>query len=124
MDDSIRKRDEILEVVYWLRGEGLREAVRPADLRPLVGLEEAEARNQMEALAAAGLLERSPGEDPAYRLTDTGSREAGRRFVESFAGILGRGHGTACAPGCECESLHAPDADCPTHGRHAHGHAG
>lgn len=125
MGDSIRKRDEILEVIYWMHGEGLREEVRPADLRPLVGLEENEARVQMEALAGAGLLERTDaGDGPAYRLTETGLREAGRRFVESFAGILGQGHGTACAPGCECESLESPDADCPTHGRHAHGHAG
>lgn len=123
MDDAIRKRDEILEVLYWMRGEGLREAVRPADLRPLVGLEETDARREMEALAAAGLLEATgPEEDPAYRLTKVGGREAGRRFVESFADILGQGHGTACAPGCECETLGA--ADCPTHGGHAHEHAG
>lgn len=125
MDDAIRKRDEILEVVYWMRGEGLREAVRPADLTPLVGLEEAEARAEMESLAEIGLLEVAGSrDDPAYRLTEVGAREAGRRFVESFADMLGRGHGTACAPGCECESLEEPAADCPTHGRRAHDHAG
>lgn len=125
MDDAIKKRDEILEVVYWMRGEGLRETVRPADLRPLVGLEESEARVEMEALAAAGLLEETNlGDGPAYRLTEVGAREAGRRFVESFADMLGQGHGTACAPGCECESLENPAPDCPTHGRRAHEHAG
>lgn len=125
MGDAIRKRDEILEVLYWMRGEGLGEAVRPAELRPLVGLEEAETRIEMEALAAAGLLEETvPGRDPAYRLTEVGAREAGRRFVESFADMLGQGHGTACAPGCECESLAEPAEDCPTHGRRAHRHAG
>jgi len=121
MGDTIRARDEILEVVYWMRGEGLGEAVRPADLRPLVGLDAGETRDHMDALVGAGLLEREEeGGDPVYRLTEEGGREAGRRFVESFAEMLGQGHGTACAPGCACESLDDPAEDCPTHGRHAH----
>ncbi|MDX1623049.1 MAG: hypothetical protein R3199_03620 [Gemmatimonadota bacterium] len=125
MGDAIRKRDEILEVVYWMRGEGLREAVRPSELRPLVGLEETEARTEMDALVDAGLLEKADrGDAVAYRLTEVGEREAGRRFVESFSEMLGQGHGTACAPGCECESPGEPADDCPTHGKHAHGHSG
>lgn len=120
MSDVARKRDEMLEVIYWLRGEGLREDVRPLDLRTFLGLEPAEALDLMESLAGAGLLERVLGSEPTFRLTEDGALEAGRRFVESFADLLGQGHGTACAPGCACESGEHPAEDCPTHGRHAH----
>lgn len=122
MPEPLKIRDEILEVLYWMRGEGLGDDVRPDDLRAFVGAAPEETLEHLEALAAQGLLERRPGAGgTAYRLTEEGGREAGRRFVESFAEMLGQGHGTACAPGCECESLDHPAADCPTHGhRHAH----
>lgn len=123
MGDPIRIRDEILEVMYWLRGEGLYEVVSAADLRPFVGLDAAASAEHLAALAAAGLVERDE-EDAGYRLTEEGGREAGRRFVESFSEMLGQGHGTACAPGCECESPEEPAEDCPTHGTHAHRHSG
>lgn len=126
MVDSIRVRDEILEVLYWLRGEGIHDAVRAEDLEPFLGIEPGVAREHLAALAAAGLLELVPvpeeGDDEAdaYGLTDRGSREAGRRFVESFSPLLAQGHGTACAPDCECQDPARPDADCPTHGSHTH----
>jgi hypothetical protein len=88
MSDTIRIRDEILEVLYWLRGEGIHEEVRPDDLRPFVGLEP----------------------------------ETARRHLEALAPLLGQGHGTACAPGCECQDPAHPDQDCPTHGLRAHAH--
>lgn len=120
MTDVIHARDEILEVLYWLHGEGLHEAVRAEDLEPFVALGSEAAREHLEALAGAGLLERVPvaaeGGPGAYRLTDRGVREAGRRFVESFAPLLAQGHGTTCAPDCECRDPARPDADCPTHG--------
>lgn len=126
---GIARRDEILEVLYWLRGEGLHEEVRPRDLRPFLDLDSASVSGHLEALAAAGLVERRGGDvrgsgDPAYRLTETGASEAGRRFVESFAELLGQGHGTACAPDCDCQDPAHPDEHCPTHGsRHADGRA-
>lgn len=121
MPDEIRARDDILEVLYWMRGEGLADRVRPADLRPLVGLGSGESRRHLDALVDVGLLERAGSAEATYRLTESGAREAKRRFAESFAEMLGQGHGAACAPGCACESPEDPAPDCPTHGRHAHG---
>lgn len=126
--DAIRIRDEILEVLYWLKGEGIREEIGPRDLRPFVQLQPDEVREHLEVLAASGLLERGDGpsangsDEGRYRLSERGSAEAGRRFVEAFAPILGQGHGTACAPGCECLDPTHPDESCPTHGSPAHRH--
>ena len=138
MTGAIRIRDEILEVLYWLRGEGIHEEVRPGDLRPFVQLDPDDTRRHLEALAASGILERrveeaaaagssAPGSRHAhpsagacYRLTERGLQEAARRFVEAFAPMLGQGHGSACAPDCECRDPAHPDVDCPTHGSRAH----
>lgn len=124
MSEPIRVRDEVLEVMYWLKGEGIRAAVGPTDLRTFVDIDPDAAREHLSVLHRAGLLEAvDESSEPAYRLSERGEREAGRRFVESFAPYLGQGHGTACAPGCACESLDDPAVDCPTHG-HRHVHQG
>lgn len=118
--DAVRRRDELLQVMYWMRGEGLGEAVGPADVARLL------AENALELIAAdlrgmaeAGLA--APAGGGRYRLTEAGMREGARRFGEAFADFVQQGHGACSDPACDCHTL-GPEA-CTVSHREAGGEA-
>jgi hypothetical protein len=107
-------RDELLQLLYWLQGEGF------ADLATVVGLAgflqadpgvvdecltELTEDGYVETVAAYGQVR--------YRLTDLGRREGGRRFREEFAHLQKAGH-FECSPDCICHVTGNPE-DCPSH---------
>lgn len=116
--EALRQRDEILQILYWLQGEGLGEQILPSDLLPFLGIDETAIADQLEQLAIEGYVALTD-EDPArYYLTDWGSKEAGRRFADEFAGLTGQAHGECNNPNCSCRVL-GPGA-CDAHSTHSH----
>jgi hypothetical protein len=112
--DDLRATDEILQVVFWLRGERLAQAVRAADLARWVGLPAHEIDPLLARMAAAGWVQAvagGAGETPRYELTPVGAREGGRRFADEFADMTRPGHGECADPDCECQRTGDP-ADC------------
>jgi len=112
--DNLAAIDEILQVMYWLRGERLAQAVRAADLSRWVSLSAQEVGPLLARMAAAGLVQavaREAGETPRYELTASGSREGGRRFADEFADLTRPGHGECADPNCQCQRTGDP-ADC------------
>ena len=109
--DDLRAIDEILQVMYWLRGEGLAQGVRAADLSRWVGLPPHEIDPLLARMAAAGWVQAEAGETPGYSLTASGAREGGRRFADEFADMTRPGHGECADPDCECQRTGDP-ADC------------
>lgn len=110
--EPLRRRDEILQVMYWMRGESLLDDVAPADLRrfltpPGEGAAGRLLEGDLESLADAALLERTA--DGRYRLTDRGAAEGGRRFADEFEGMTRQGHGACNDPACDCHEL-GPEA--------------
>ena len=106
--------DEILQVMYWLRGEKLAEDVAAADLTRWLGRPEREVEPLLERLAETGLVQRlapAPGEAPHYSLTAVGATEGGRRFADEFAELTRAGHYECNDPNCECQRTGNP-ADC------------
>jgi len=88
--------DEILQVMYWLRGEGLAEDVAASDLTRWLGRGEREIEPLLERLARARLVQRVakvPGAAPCYALTAVGVGEGGRRFADEFAELTRRERG-------------------------------
>ena len=107
--EELRWRDEILGVLYWLRGEGIMPDAAPGDLGGFLVAEPGVLRAHLERLASAGYLERlGAGEDARYRLSDAGHQEGGRVFADDFAELTGAAHGE-CGPGCSCHR-HGPGA--------------
>jgi hydrogenase maturation protease len=102
---ALQLRDEILQVMYWLRGEGLQASVTEADLHRFLAVPAGQLASGLARLVADGHLE-VPGEPAGrYRLSPLGIREGGRRFQEEFAPFLGReGHGQCGDPNCECQT--------------------
>lgn len=115
--DSIYWRDEILQILYWYRGEGFGETVSPQDLVTFLGVEEELPRNHLERMVEEGYVTRI-GVPTRYRLTDFGVREGGRRFADEFAGLTGQAHGECNNPSCSCRTL--GPAACEAHVHHAH----
>jgi DNA-binding PadR family transcriptional regulator len=111
-DDDLAAIDEILQVMYWMRGEHLAQVVTPRDLgRMLTGVAESRIGVLLERLERQGLVARGIETAGAYALTDAGVREGGRRFADEFADLTKPGHGECGDPDCECQRTGSPD-DC------------
>ncbi|MGQ0571871.1 MAG: hydrogenase maturation protease [Armatimonadota bacterium] len=100
--EGLRQRDEILQVLYWLEGEGLAPDVRAADLSPFIEGDEAAITVHLEILRRQGYLEETRNEAGRYRLSVIGRGEGRRRFTEEFAPLLRQGHGECNDPNCDC----------------------
>lgn len=112
-------RDEILQAMFWMRGEGLAETVGRGELARFLVASPSTVGRQMRRLAEGGYLERLP--DGRYRLTEQGRTEGGRSFRDEFADFTRPGHGE-CGPDCWCQDPDHAGAGCPTHGA-APGHS-
>lgn len=98
--EELRWRDEILGVLYWLRGEGIMADAAVGDLSGFLVADAGVLGGQLERLVADGYLERTgAGEEARYALSALGGREGGKVFADDFAELTGAAHGE-CGPGC------------------------
>ena len=103
MAEDLAARDEVLQVMYWLRGEGLAADVSPADVARFTGASETALRQVLDRLIERGLVAAIQGDaDRRFALTAQGVREGGRRFADEFAELTKPGHGECNDPGCDC----------------------
>lgn len=108
--EALRQRDEILQVLFWLEGEGLASDVRATNLLPFVEGGESSIDGHLETLWRQGYLEQTGNEVGRYRLSVIGRSEGRRRFTEEFAPLLRQGHGECNDPACECHTTGDPAA--------------
>ena len=117
--NDIAREDELLELLYWFEGEGFGGVASMDGIVRFTGLAESLARRTLDRLTARGDVLMDAGRGGEYRLTDTGRREAARRFAAEFAPMLSQGHGECSDPECDCHSSEGGAAEC--HGRtHTH----
>lgn len=90
-------KDEILQVLYWMKGEGFGKEVTIQQVVPLLSSNQANLEWHMNKLAKDGFLTKQNG---LFQLTEMGNKEAGRRFSDAFSGLQKAGHGE-CGPDCE-----------------------
>lgn len=100
--DRLRLRDEILQVIYWMEGEGLGVQFSVADLQKFLQDEETALTEALRQLAAAGLVMKS--QDDRYALTERGRVEGGRRFADEFEDMMKPGHYECDEPDCDCHA--------------------
>ncbi len=113
-------RDEILQVMYWMLGEGLASAVEPKQLVTFLGGGEAQLAVVMNQVADEGFL-LDNGQNH-YVLTELGKDAGKRSFALEFEGLLGQAHGE-CGPDCWCHKSAARAAQCATERlAHTYGH--
>lgn len=116
--DPMARRDEVLELLYWLEGEGIPGAATLTAMARFLARPDREVEEVLAQLLARGDIDAAG--DAEYRLTETGRREAARRFAEEFAGMTGQGHGECNDPTCDCHTNPAGAADCHAHKTHRH----
>jgi hydrogenase maturation protease len=102
--EDLKRRDEILQIMFWLQGEGLGPDVASADILRFADDETAVCRmlGQLVDDAYAELVT-DPTGSPRYRLTAFGMREGRRRFLDEFEPYLARhAHGECGSADCDC----------------------
>lgn len=118
--DVLRQQDEALQILYWLRGEGLMADVGVPDLKRFLDGASDDLAAVLERLVDIGLVQRTAtgsGGAIRYALTPDGVREGGRRFADEFADMVKPGHGECGDPECDCHQSGNP-ADCAHHHHH------
>src|SRR5258706_12234801 len=116
--DAIYWRDELLQILYWLHGEGLGETVTPDELLPFLEAEATALQQHLDRLADDGYVTRLDESPARYQLTEWGIKEGGRRFADEFAGLTGQAQCEGKNPNCACKTL-GPEA-CSTRESHVH----
>ena len=99
---SVFWQDEVLQVMYWMRGEGFGEKVVVADLRRFLDASDEILAANLTQLGKNKLVELD--ETGKYELTASGVKEGGRRFADEFDGMLKQGHYECDDPDCDCHS--------------------
>jgi hypothetical protein len=93
-------RDEILQAMFWLRGEGLGERVNWPLLERFLGVDAEVGTKFLRRLVDDGYLHEDDG---WFMLTDRGAEEGKRIFGEEFADLTRPAHGE-CGPDCWCHA--------------------
>ncbi len=115
---TLEIRDEVLQVLLWMRGEGLGEDADARQLALWIAAGAEEIQPVLDWMVRDGLLA-AGRRQASVRLSELGLAEGGRRFTESFAdaGLGSQGHGE-CSDDCDCLE-HGPE-HCAEH-RHLAG---
>ncbi len=124
--DAIAREDELLELLYWFEGEGFGGVATIVTITRFINLEESLVRRTLNRLLLRGdvMFDEMGSVDDApaeYRLTESGRREAARRFAAEFAPMLSQGHGECSDPDCDCHSSEGGAAECHAQA-HKHTH--
>lgn len=113
--DALFWREEILQVLYWMEGEGLADAVPFGRLLSLLNTTSEKLLFHLQKNMEAGYLKSTDetlDENSAVQLTPAGKKEAGGIFRNAFEGMQKAGHGE-CGPDCEfCYSDGVKLEDC------------
>ena len=97
---SIYWQDEILQVMYWMRGEGFGEKITVAELKKFLDAADEILIANLSELAKKNLINFDISD--FYELTEIGVKEGGRRFADEFDGMLKQGHYECDDPNCDC----------------------
>jgi hypothetical protein len=113
--DALFWREEILQVLYWMEGEGLENVVPFSRLMVLLNTTSENLLLHLKKNIEGGYLkteDKEVSENSAVQLTAIGKKEAGGIFRNAFEGMQKGGHGE-CGPDCEfCYSEGEKLEDC------------
>ncbi len=101
--DALFWREEILQVLYWMEGEGLETSVPFNRLMVLLNTTSENLLFHLKKNIEAGYLQTGDdgiSENSSVKMTSFGKKEAGGIFRNAFEGMQKGGHGE-CGPDCE-----------------------
>lgn len=108
--ERVERRDELLQLLYWLAGEGFEAEMTLEGIARFMARPPEEVRLALEDAVEVGLVEQAAARPHRFQLTGAGRDEGRRRFAEEFSDYLARdSHGGECSdPDCDCH--HSSDA--------------
>jgi hypothetical protein len=109
-------RSEVLQVMFWLRGEGFGDQVDPSLLERFLGVDAAIGVQYLDRLVEEGYLERA---GDRYALSEMGRREGALEFATSFSELTRPTHGE-CSADCWCHNSPDEAAACQAERAGAH----
>lgn len=110
-------RSEILQVMYWLRGEGFGDLVDAPLIERFLGVEAERGLSYLDRLVVEGYLT-IDGE--WYALSPLGLEQGAQEFMDSFGELMRPAHGE-CSEDCWCH-MSADEADACVAHRREHDH--
>lgn len=93
-------RSEILQVMYWLGGEGFGDVVDPGLIERFLGVDARIGITYLDRLVEEGYLVR---DGDWYALSEFGREHGAREFADSFADLTKPTHGE-CSDDCWCHA--------------------
>lgn len=93
-------REEILQVMFWIEGEGFGDAADVRTMERFLGLSAGTLAQYLARMVDDGLLLDREG---LFSLSEAGRQEGSRVFAEEFADLTRPAHGE-CGPDCWCHS--------------------
>lgn len=111
MSDEIRVQDEILQMLYWMKGEHIGDKVTREQINRFMNLDVNEIDEALLRLKDSGLVRTAADTFGVvyFQLTAQGLEEGKRRFADEFSSYLGKESHLECSdPNCDC---HSPDFD-------------
>jgi predicted transcriptional regulator len=94
-------RDEILQMMFWIKGEGFGNEVDPKVLERFLGVKSEIGIQYLDRLVEEGKVVKTT--DGLYSLTDEGHKLGARGFADEFAELTKPGHGE-CGDDCWCHA--------------------
>ena len=107
--DAIYWRDEILQLMYWMEGEGFGREFALADLQKFIAADDSILTVSLLELVTSGFLAQV-GDN--FALTSEGKKEGGRRFADEFEEMLKPGHFECNEPDCDCHDPNSVEGAC------------
>ena len=102
-------KEEILQVMYWMDGEGLGPRVPTSQVLSFLNTNSANLYFHLKKMIDEGYLIKQDDsliQNAQLSLSPMGKKEAGRHFAEAFQGLQKAGHGE-CGP--DCDFCYGPD---------------
>ena len=110
-------RSEILQVMYWLRGEGFGDLVNPPMIERFLGVEAQVGITYLDQAVEVGYVTR---DGDWFALSAQGVEEGAMEFEAAFDELMRPTHGE-CSDDCWCH-MSADEAEACAGQRAAHGH--
>lgn len=102
---DIGHQDEILQMLYWMRGEQIGDSVSIEQLDRFLQIGTVAIESALGSLRDRSLIRVLSGGTPRFSLTPEGVEEGRRRFLDEFSGVLGQDSHMECGdPSCDCHS--------------------
>jgi len=109
--DALYWRAEILQAMYWMRGEGIGTRIPAAQLADFLVADRDVLLLELDELAETGYV---TADETGYELTALGVTEGGRSFQDEFRDLTRPAH-YECGPGCWCQDPDHLGEPCPSH---------